>query len=183
MRVQTRLTYDDLLLLPFDGNRHELLDGDHFMTPSPNTKHQRLVSRLNYAFVAYLDRHPVGQIFPAPYDVVLSPHDVCEPDLVFVAADRSAIVTAANIQGAPTLVIEILSEGTRKIDEVFKRARYERFGIPEYWIVDPELETVKIFHGSAQGYGRPEERSLERNEVLTSSLLPDFHLPLALLFV
>jgi Uma2 family endonuclease len=180
--LHTRLTYDDLLLFPYDGKRHELLDGDHFMTPSPNTKHQRIVSRLNQAFSNYLDQHPIGQVFPAPYDVVLSPHDVCEPDLVFVASDRLAIITPANIQGAPSLVVEVLSDGTRKVDEKIKRARYEHFGIPEYWIVDPELEIVKVFRTSDRGYLKPDECSLDRDEALTCPLLPGFRLSLTTLF-
>lgn len=124
--LSTRLTYEELALLPNDGKRHELLDGDHFMTPSPNTRHRRVLSRLHDALMSFLDRHPLGELFIAPSDVVMSPHDVCEPDLVFVSKDRSSIVTDSNIQGVPTLLVEVLSPGTRKLDEVYKRDRYAR---------------------------------------------------------
>jgi Uma2 family endonuclease len=98
-RLSTKLTYEELLLLPGDGKRHELIDGDHFMTPSPNTKHQRVTGRQHHALASFLDRHSLGEIFIAPYDVVMSPHDVCEPDLIFVSTDQASIVTDINIQG------------------------------------------------------------------------------------
>ncbi|MCE3224246.1 MAG: hypothetical protein K0S58_2426 [Nitrospira sp.] len=98
-RLSTKLTYEELLLFPGDGKRHELIDGDHFMTPSPNTKHQRVTGRLHHALASFLDRHSLGEIFIAPYDVVMSPHDVCEPDLIFVSTDQASIVTDINIQG------------------------------------------------------------------------------------
>lgn len=182
MAARTKLTYEDFLLIPNDGRRHELLDGEHFMTPSPNTKHQRLVGKLFKAVSDFLTRHPLGEVFVAPYDVVLSPFDVCEPDLVFVANDRASIITPANIQGVPSLVIEILSEGTRKLDETYKRVQYERFSVPEYWIVDPDLERVKEYRIREARYDDPSELRLENNDELTSEVLPGFRLPLSNLF-
>ncbi len=152
------------------------------MTPSPNTKHQRVLSRLHYALMSFLDRHSLGELFIAPYDVVMSPHDVCEPDLVFVSNDRSSIVTDSNIQGVPTLLVEVLSPGTRKLDEVYKRDRYAQFGVQEYWIIDPEIDIIKIFRLTEQGYGQPHELRLEQGVALTSAQLPGFSLPLATLF-
>lgn len=181
-RLSTKLTYEDLLLLPNDGKRHELIDGDHFMTPAPNTKHQRVTGKLHHALASFLDRHPLGEIFVAPYDVVLSPHDVCEPDLVFVAHDQASIVTELNIQGVPTLLIEVLSPGTRNLDEIYKRDRYARFGVKEYWIVNPEIDIVKMFSLTERGYGQPHELRLEQGDVLPSPQLPGFSLPLTVLF-
>ena len=177
-----RFNYDDFLLFPDDGKRHEIIDGDHFMTPSPNTKHQSVSFNLAAAFANFLSANRIGKAFTAPCDVVLSDEDIVEPDLLFISAARAAIITEKNIQGPPDLVVEILSAGTRKTDEVVKRKLYERYGVREYWIVDPELETVKILRLTDQGYVRAAELTREANEILSSPLLPGFQAPLAEIF-
>jgi Uma2 family endonuclease len=114
-RAQARLTYQDFLRIPDDGKRHEIIDGVHYVTPSPNLRHQQLSGRLHYAIEHYLRRHPgVGEVFYAPFDVVLSNWDVVEPDLLLVLSDQRTILTEQNVQGAPALVIEILSPTTRR---------------------------------------------------------------------
>jgi Uma2 family endonuclease len=180
--VQVKFTYEDYLLFPDDGRRHELIDGEHYMTPAPSTAHQRLTVRLSTAFENFLKLRNIGQIFVAPTDVVLSNLDVVQPDLVFVSSAKVSIITTHNIQGAPDLLIEILSEGTRKTDEIIKRKLYERCGVQEYWIVDPELETVKIYRTTPQGYSRVAELSHETRDTLTTPLLPDLTVPLIDLF-
>jgi Uma2 family endonuclease len=113
-----RLTYDDFLLFPDDGKRHEIIDGEHYVTPSPNTRHQVLVGRLHFEIELCLRRHPgTGAVFVAPFDVLFSRWDIVEPDLLFIAADQMGILTEKNVQGPPALVIEILSPGTRKTDD------------------------------------------------------------------
>ena len=117
-----KLTYDDFLLFPDDGMRHELIDGEHYVTPSPNTKHQRVSGNLYWLIRQYLEAHPIGEMFFAPFDVVLSRFDVVEPDLLYISRERAAqVLTSKNTQGAPDLVIEIASPGTRKRDETVKR--------------------------------------------------------------
>ncbi|MDH4154941.1 MAG: Uma2 family endonuclease [Nitrospira sp.] len=177
-----RFNYDDFLLFPEDGKRHEIIDGDHFMTPSPNTKHQRISGNLFNALTNFLKVRKNGEVFAAPYDVILSDEDIVEPDLLFVSAARAAIITEKNIQGPPDLVVEILSAGTRKTDEVVKRKLYERYGVREYWIVDPELETIKIHRLTDQGYVRAPELTHEAHDSLSSPLLPGFQMPLTDLF-
>lgn len=178
----TKLTYEDYLLFPDDGKRHELIDGAHFMTPSPIEKHQRISMRLSFLLSAYLATHPVGHLYHAPFDVVLSDFDIVEPDLVFVSLPRAAIITEKHIRGAPDLVVEILSESTRKTDETVKRKLYERHGVSEYWIVDPEVETVKIYRTTDQGYIRAAELDRESDDAISTPLLPDFSIPLAEIF-
>ena len=170
----SRLTYEDYLQFPDDGKRHEIIEGDHYMTPAPRTKHQRISRRLLVALSGFAASRRLGEVFAAPFDVVLSDENVVQPDLLFVSAARADIVTEDNVQGAPDLIVEILSESSRKKDEVTKRKLYERFGVQEYWIVDPELEIVKIFKLTQQGYGRASELSKETNDVLTTELLPGF---------
>ena len=140
----TKLTYEDYLTFPDDGRRHELVDGEHFVTPSPNTKHQRIVGRVFFELQAHLRLHPTGEVLLSPYDVVLSALDVVEPDVLYVSRENQSRITEANLQGAPDLAIEVLAESNRRHDEVTKRKLYERAGVQEYWIVDPELETVKV---------------------------------------
>jgi Uma2 family endonuclease len=113
---------------------------------------------------------------------MFSDEDVVQPDVLFVSSAKAGIVTEDNIKGAPDLVVEIVSDATRKKDEVTKRKLYERFGVTEYWIVDPELETVKVFRLSGQQYVRAAELSTEAHDTLTTPLLPEFNLPLSDLF-
>ena len=180
----TRLTYDDLLLLPDDGRRHELIDGEHYVTPGPNTRHQRLVRRLLAAFEEYLRTHPdAGEPFVAPFDVLFSKFDVVEPDLLFIAADQPDILTEKNVRGAPALVIEILSPGTRRVDEKIKYRLFDRAGVREYWLVDPELDLIKVFRRTADGsFPRVAELTAEGGAVLATPLLPGLEIALAPLF-
>lgn len=182
MTVQTKFTYEDYLLFPDDGRRHELIDGEHYMTPAPSTIHQRLVVRLATVFENVLNRRRVGQVFVAPTDVVLSDLDVVQPDLVFVSSTRASIITEKNIRGTPDLLIEIISETTRRTDEIIKRKLYERYGVGEYWIVDPELETMKIYRMTPDGYGRTAELSCEAGDAIHTPLLPELSIPLVDLF-
>jgi len=175
-------TYSDLLLFPDDGKRHELIDGEHIMSPSPFTKHQRIVVNLCAAIKIFLKDHPIGEVFVAPMDVVLSDIDVVEPDLLFIASEHASIITEKHIMGAPDLVVEIISAGSRKTDEIIKRKLYEQFGVKEYWIVDPELESVKVYRWQSTGFVRAEELSVESGSTLTTPLLPTLTTPLSELF-
>ena len=185
MSSQTRpvkLTIEDYLLFPDDGKRHELIDGDHYVTPSPNTRHQRISGKLLIHLHTFVTQHRLGEVFAAPLDVILSEFDVVQPDLMFVSTGRAAIITEANIQGAPDLVVEILSERTRKVDERVKRDLYSRYGVPEYWIIDPDLETIKVYRMTDKGYLRAAELAKETKDALSSPLLPGLSLLLAEIF-
>jgi len=177
-----KFTYDDYLLFPDDGRRHELIEGDRYMTPAPSTTHQRIVVRLSTVLESFLKQRQGGQMFVAPTDVVLSPLDVVQPDLFFVSSAKASIVTNRNIQGAPDLVVEIVSEATRKTDEIVKRKLYERFDVPEYWIIDPEIETIKIYRMTAQGYHRIAELNCEADDALSTPILPDLTIQLKDIF-
>lgn len=185
MSTQThrvKLTYEDYVLLPEDGRRHEFIDGEHFMTPAPSTRHQRISRNLVSFLDVHLRRTKEGQVFHAPTDVVLSEQDVVEPDLLVVSAARTSIITEKNIQGAPDLVVEIISETSRKTDKTIKRKLYEGHGVREYWIVDPELETVEVYRMTERGYVRAAELSREADEALGTPLLPALTLKLSDIF-
>ena len=177
-----KFTYEDFLLFPDDGRRHELIDGEHYVSPSPVTKHQRVLMKLLGCLIPFVNARHEGHLFCAPMDVVLSDGDVVEPDLLYISAGRESIITQKNIQGAPDLVIEILSEGSRKRDEIVKRKLYERHGVLEYWIVDPDLETVKVYQPVEGRYARTAELSGEGTSVLTSARFPGLEIPLSEIF-
>ncbi|MEZ5290973.1 MAG: Uma2 family endonuclease [Vicinamibacterales bacterium] len=180
----TRLTYDDFLLLPDDGKRHEIIDGAHFVTRSPNVRHQVLVRRLLYELEHYFRSHAAaGRVFTAPLDVVLSAHDVVEPDLLVIMQDQPDILTDTNIQGAPALVVEVFSKSTRKTDAQIKRRLYDRTGVREYWLVDPELDLVQVFRRAADGrLARVAELTAEDAHTLETPLLPECAIDLRELF-
>ena len=178
-----RLTYDDFLLFPEgDGLRHEIIDGVHYVTAAPNLRHQDLVGRLYLAIANFLASHPgVGRVFLSPVDVVFTIHDVVEPDLVFVASDQSSILTEANIQGAPAIVVEVLSKSTRGRDERIKKELFDRGGVREYWTVDPDRSQLIVYLRDTHGLHACSPLSGDR-AILTTPLLPGFSLPLSELF-
>jgi Uma2 family endonuclease len=176
-----KLTYKDFVRFPDDGMRHELIDGEHYVTPSPNTRHQEVLGRLYLALAGWLEDHPIGRVFLAPFDVVFTPFDVVEPDLLYMSNERGAeILTAANVRGTPNLVIEIGSPGTRRRDAGVKKALYERAGVDEYWLVDPGRDLIRVFRRGAVGFAAATEWSARRR--LTSPLLPGFVLSLERVF-
>jgi Uma2 family endonuclease len=177
-----KFTYDDVLNFRADGRRHEIIDGEHYVTPSPNTKHQRIVTTLTVALGRYLAGNPLGELFVAPFDVVLTELDVVQPDMLYISRERMSVLTRQHVRGAPDLVVEILSPGTRTTDEVTKRKVYERFGVQEYWIVDPELDTIKIYRHTEQRFVRAADLSVEHADKLTTPLLPGFSAILADVF-
>jgi Uma2 family endonuclease len=177
-----KLTYDDFVHFPDDGKRHELIDGEHYVTPSPNTRHQRIVFNLTGLIWSFLQANRIGQAFGSPLDVVFSDFDVVEPDLLFVSHARREVLTAQNVQGAPDLVVEVGSPSTRRRDELTKHRLYERFGVSEYWVVDPDLDLIKVFRLVEGRYTRTSELTLAAGDVLTTPLLPGLELSLASIF-
>ena len=178
-----KLTYDDFVRFPDDGLRHELIDGEHYVTPSPNTKHQQVSLSLCLLVGTWLEHHPIGRLFYAPFDVVFTRFDVVEPDLLYLSNERAAdVLTSANVQGVPELVVEIGSPGTRRRDETIKRRLYERAGVSEYWVVDPDLDVVRIYRRDVDGFGRAIELMAEVGDVLTTPLLPGLEMALTRIF-
>jgi Uma2 family endonuclease len=173
---QGKLTYDDFLSFPDDGLRHELIDGEHYVTPSPATRHQRIVGEFHLALATFLKSAQLGEVFLAPFDVLLSRYDVVEPDLLVILGDQPDILTEKHVVGAPAIVIEILSPGTRRRDETLKRRLYERVGVREYWMVDPDVDAIAVCRPGQS------EVQLGAGDVLTSALLPGFEVRVASLF-
>ncbi|HET9368602.1 MAG TPA: Uma2 family endonuclease [Vicinamibacterales bacterium] len=178
-----KLTYEDLLRSPDDGLRHELIDGEHYVTPSPNLPHQRLVGRLFLAIHDCLTRTGQGEVLLSPLDVVLSDHDVVEPDLLVVLRDQTEILTPQHVRGAPAVVIEVLSAGTKRRDETIKWHLYDRVGVREYWLVDPDAASATVWARTEAGQQWSKSESMaSRGDVMASEAVTDFRLSVADLF-
>lgn len=129
-----------------------------------------------------IEEQDLGSLFLSPFDVILSNTDVVEPDLLFLSKEREELLTEKNLQGAPDLVAEIASESSRRMDEIVKRKLYEHFGVREYWVVDPVLETIKVYRLESDRFVRTAELSLEAGDRLTTPLLPGVEVPLDEIF-
>lgn len=144
MQTSIRYNYQDYLQLPED-KRYEIIDGDLFMVPSPNESHQRISANIFNTLSNYVRQKKLGIVYFAPFDVLFSEEDIVQPDIVFISNENKKIITKDNIKGAPDLIVEVLSPSTSKRDIGIKKKLYARHGVREYWIVDPELETVEVF--------------------------------------
>ena len=172
------LTYADLEAFPEDEFRREIIDGELVVSPSPGRRHQEIVQRLGIPLILHAQQHDLGDVFLVDIDVILDVHQVFIPDVLFVAKERSGLWTEKNLQGAPSLAVEVLSNARR--DRIIKRQRYERYGVPEYWIVDPEADRVEVYRLEDGRYGKPE--ILEPGDTLSTPQLPGLEIDLADLF-
>jgi Uma2 family endonuclease len=178
-QANSKFTYSDYAQLP-DDQRYELVEGDFLLAPAPNLRHQRILRELELAIGNYLRSHPVGEIFFSPCDVVLSEINVVQPDLIFVSSERKGILTEANIQGSPDLVVEILSPSTGHRDRGIKQNLYAKYGIREYWIIDPEYKNVEVLSWTETGYRI--QAVVPKECMLKSSLFPDLSINLSEIF-
>lgn len=138
-------TYQDYRELPNDQKSYQLIGGKLLMVPAPSTRHQNVSRNLEFIVWSFVKSHNLGMVYYAPIDVVFSSTDVVQPDIVFIARNRLAIVKEKGIFGAPDWVIEIVSSSSSKIDIKLKKDLYERFAVREYWIVYPEDERVEVY--------------------------------------
>ena len=178
-RANVRFNYDDYLQLPED-KRYEILDGELFVVPAPNIRHQRIAIRLQLRLFQHVEQNGLGELLAAPCDVLLSEENVVQPDILFVAKTRLRIIGKTNVPGAPDMVAEILSPGTRQKDLAIKRKIYARFGVQEYWIVDPDRKTVEVLSWTESGYHT--EAIVPAGGTLNSALFPGLNLNLAEIF-
>ena len=172
-------TYADYLETS-DDERYELLHGELVMAPAPLTDHQDILGGLYSEMRTFVKEYNLGHVLLAPTDVVLSDTDVVQPDILFVSNERRHIRTRENIQGAPDLVVEILSPATAERDRNVKSALYAQHGVHEYWLVDPDARTITVFLLNEGDF--EEVDTYSEGETLTSPMLAGFSIALDEIF-
>ena len=164
-------TYADYLETS-DDERYELLNGELIMAAAPLIAHQYILVKLAAKVETFVDERNLGTVYCAPFDVVLSDTNVVQPDLLFVSNERAQIITPENIQGAPDLVVEILSPATAERDRSVKFELYAEHGVHEYWIVDPDARTITVFLLNEGAF--EEVDTYREGDTLTSPMLAGF---------
>jgi len=180
MAIRSRsLTIDDLQRIrDTSHDRIELIEGELFVTPSPSPLHQDISGNLYTLFRRVVFESGRGRVYFAPLDVRLAVNTIVQPDLIVVLSDRS-VLTEARVEGAPSLAVEIISGSTGDYDRLTKRNLYAQYGVPEYWIVDPDARTVTIFSDPHDNrYGS--ERTV--SDVAISATIPGLSADLKALF-
>lgn len=181
-QVEHLLTNKDLECLPEDGNRYELIEGELYVSTAPDLIHQRTLGNLHFALASFLVSNPMGEILLGP-GVILSDYDGVIPDLVYLSNERrDEIATGARINGAPNLVIEILSPGTQNAerDRKVKLKLYRKFGVEEYWIVNPRERSIEVYR--AEESGLKLFTTFVSDEVIITPLLPGLSCAVKALF-
>ncbi|NOX87703.1 MAG: Uma2 family endonuclease [Calditrichaeota bacterium] len=178
--LKRKFTYLDYLRLPEDGNRYELIKGELIMVASPNTFHQTVKANIEYELRTFVRKHKNGTVLDAPIDVVLSKENVVQPDILFISAEHSEIITQNNISGAPDFIIEIISPSTAYYDMFEKKDLYEYFGVKEYWIVDPIRRWVETYGLRDKKYELL--RRQENDGTIQSAVLKGFEIDFKTIF-
>ena len=164
-----------------EGAPYQLIAGELVMTPSPTPFHQSISMNLSLALGVFVKQKKIGVIFAAPLDVYLSDEDVYQPDLIFIRADRATGLRKDKLHIVPDLVVEVLSPSTAYYDFTRKKEMYCARGVGEYWIVDPEAETMEVMIKQGEIYRT--ERLLHNSEILESAMFPGFSMKVEDIFV
>ncbi len=178
--VVPKLTFEEFRQLPIDGKRYELVHGQVHVTPAPATRHQAVLQNLSGNLWPFVIKYRLGEVWPAPLDVRLGIDTVLEPDLIFISNARAGIIQENWIEGAPDLVVEVLSPSTAAHDRATKLPIYAEAGVSEVWFIDAQAKTVEVL--KLQGKKYLLEVALAGDQVLTSELFPGWQLPLRDLF-
>jgi Uma2 family endonuclease len=150
--VEVRYTYEDYLHLPDDGKIYQIVEGKLYRMPAPVPYHQRISRNIEFMLYSFVKERDLGEVFDASCDVVLSEEDVVQPDILFISKEREYIIGDKNIQGAPDLIVEILSPRSDYLDRKLKVELYEKYGVKEYWLVDSDRKEVEVLTLTKGGY-------------------------------
>jgi Uma2 family endonuclease len=164
------LTVEDYRDMPETGPRYQLVRVILHMSPAPNRFHQVISKNLQFVIQSYLESHPIGDLYNAPFDVCLTQHDVFQPDICFVRRENYELLSDAGLEGAPEFVAEILSPRTASLDKRHKREVYAAQGVKELWIIDPELRRIHIYDLPANP-AKPRE-TFDEGETFQSAIFP-----------
>ena len=179
-RIEPVLTIADLDSMPEDGNRYEIIEGELFVSRAPSLTHQQIVFNFVLALGDYLRENPIGRVWPGPA-VIFSDFSGVIPDIIYISNERlDKIATGDRVAGPPDLMIEILSPGieNERRDRHAKRQLYRKYGVKEYWIVDPHKATIQV-------YRSPKLRlaaTLTKKDEITTPLLPGFRCRVRVIF-
>ncbi|MCE2501283.1 MAG: Uma2 family endonuclease [Dehalococcoidia bacterium] len=180
-----KYTYADYAATP-EGERWELIDGAlYHMAAAPNTKHHDVSDNTGDLVKAVIQPQRLGRVYRAPFALMLSGTNTVEPDLMYVSAARQHIITNRGCEGIPDLVVEILSPSNSANDLAVKRELYARYGIPEYWILDPVGETVLALTEPVINDGIGEYTAEARHQIgdtLTTDRIPGLSIAVADIF-
>lgn len=180
-KTQTRLTAQDYFDLPESDERYELINGELCMAPTPIPEHQIFLYYFTKVFEEFITRHNLGRVIMSPQDVLLADDVVLQPDMMFISNARLSIIKWGQyIQGAPDLVVEVLSPSTTRHDRTVKRELYARHGVREYWIADIVARTIEV-HVAQGGEFLPAVVYGE-GDVVKSPLLPDLEIDVSGVF-
>jgi Uma2 family endonuclease len=174
------LTVEDYRSLPETGPRYQLIEGDLFMAPAPNRYHQDISGNIQFLLRSYLEKHPIGKLYNAPFDVFLDEINAYQPDLVFVEKQNYSLLTDAGMEGTPDFVVEILSPNTAHLDKKAKRRVYLRAGVQELWLVDPETKLVHVYY--LQKDAEHPAASYGQKETFTSPHFPGLKIKVSRIF-
>ncbi|HXU40462.1 MAG TPA: Uma2 family endonuclease [Blastocatellia bacterium] len=180
--IEPLLTIAELDSMPDDGNRYELIEGELFVSCSPNRIHQTVSGNLFFSVRSYLIDNPIGEIW-ATLGVIFSEFSGVIPDLVFVSHERrNEIASGDRVMGSPDLVIEIVCPGAEneRRDRLVKRQLYGKHGVKEYWIVDFHNRTIEVY--VLQGQMLQLQSILTEKDELTSSVLPGYRCKVETIF-
>jgi Uma2 family endonuclease len=152
MATRGVLTYADLVALPADGKHYELHEGEIYVSAAPRPRHQQVVGNLHLIIAEHVRRLGLGEVFLSPIDVILANITVLEPDLIYLEAAWLERVSDRGIEGPPTLAIEVLSPTTAAADRGVKLQLSARYGVPHYWIVDPDARVIETYRLTDRTY-------------------------------
>ena len=170
MSQAVRFTYEDLEQFPDDNKRRELIDGEVYVSPAPNSRHQLIVTDLSFLIGLYLREKPLGRVIVAPLDVIFSEYEVAEPDLIYLSKEKADRLGQRGIEGAPDWLTEVTSPSTRKRDFGIKLKLYQKYGVRLYWIIDLDEEVIHVWdEGKHQIY--------KADDVIRVPLLPGLEFP------
>jgi Uma2 family endonuclease len=181
-RIEPILTVSDLDSLPDDGNRYELIEGELYVSRAPSLSHQMIITNLIASIKTYLDAKPIGVVVPGP-GVLFSSIDGVIPDIVYFSNEKKLeIVKGERLGGATELVVEIVSPGidNKRRDRIVKRHLYSKFGVHEYWIVDPEKKILEVYKLSDRTLVLVDR--LNADDQFTTQLLPGLTIELKYIF-
>jgi Uma2 family endonuclease len=171
-----RFLASDIWDAPDNGKKYEVIDGDLYVSPSPNWQHQNQLSNLNFAVTGWVKAHKLGYVVTAQTGVVLDDENGLEPDLLFIAHERAHIISERGVDGAPTLVVEVLSPSTEARDRGIKLRRYATAHVDHYWMLDTDGPRIEERVLGEDGYRLV--GTFGPGEIFRPTLFPDLEIPI-----